>query len=210
MNDRGLKKAVHKSLFAALSILLAFILAGCSGGKAGKETAVEERLVFFGDSITYMGGWRSLLPGKQTVNLGVSGDRVEDLVDRLDEVIAARPTRLFIMAGVNDLLSGGTVEDTILDYERLLTGCEACGCAIYVQSVLPVADGLWIDAELIESFNALLRGLAEKHGAQFIDLFPIYADSEGYLLDEYTIDGLHLTNEAYRPWAEEIERIIDG
>lgn len=168
----------------------------------------KQPIVFFGDSITYLGKWEKYFAGVKVVNLGVSGDKVADLEDRIDELYAAAPGTLFIMVGVNDLLSGYTVEETITEYTKLLDMCP--DCKIYVQSVLPADAGFGSGADNIAPFNERLRALCGEKGIEYIDLFPLYDDGTGHLARAYTGDGLHLLSTAYGKWTERIRPLVEG
>ena len=210
-------KALIKFTAAAVVLAAALILTCClafktSGTDAGitdaRKTEADitqsyvkpEHIVMFGDSITYLADWSALLPGHEVVNLGVSGDKVCDLILRVDSVRREEPSKLFIMVGINDLLSGYSIKETLASYDELLTLCT--GYEVYIQSVLPVSDMFGMPAEVITGFNAELKKLASMHGAEYIDLYPVYADANGYIKTEYTGDGLHLLREAYKPWVE--------
>ena len=169
---------------------------------------MRQVIVFFGDSITYFGDWENYFGDIEVYNLGVSGDRVGDLIDRMDSVYAAKPTKLFIMAGVNDLLSGRTYSETLADWDELLNECGELGCKIYVQSVLPVAENFGLEADYIPRFNEKLEQLAREHGAEYLDIYSLYADENGDLLRECTHDGLHLIRDAYRRWVRAIENKV--
>ncbi len=53
-----------------------------------------------------------------------------------------------------------------------------------------------------QAVNGLLRELAEERGLGLIDVYDYFADEEGILPREYTGDGIHLTIEGYRRWAQ--------
>ena len=50
--------------------------------------------------------------------------------------------------------------------------------------------------------NAALKAMCERQGVTYIDLYPIFVDSDGNLKAEYTNDGLHLSGEAYLKWRD--------
>ncbi len=93
----------------------AILFASCSGGR---EAATHiERIVFLGDSITAsgdeLGGYVSLVKDSliqsskghiQVIGAGISGNRVPDLLARVDhDVIAQKPTLTIIYIGINDV-----------------------------------------------------------------------------------------------------------
>jgi lysophospholipase L1-like esterase len=50
----------------------------------------------------------------------------------------------------------------------------------------------------IQEVNARLKVLAKELGVEFLDFNHIIAKDNGYLKDEYSVDGMHLTEDAYR------------
>jgi len=50
--------------------------------------------------------------------------------------------------------------------------------------------------------NSGLKELASKYKITFVDLYPHFTDGDHRLKEEYTYDGIHLSMEGYRKWAE--------
>jgi lysophospholipase L1-like esterase len=76
-----------------------------------------QRLVAFGDSLTAdRRSWAELLrrAGLDVVNLGVPGDTTVHLVGRFEQVAAARPDLLVVLAGTNDARRHGLAADRML------------------------------------------------------------------------------------------------
>jgi lysophospholipase L1-like esterase len=53
-----------------------------------------------------------------------------------------------------------------------------------------------------------VRKIAEERGLTYIDLYDQYA-VDGELPDAMSYDGLHLTNEAYSTWYNELKSIVE-
>lgn len=169
------------------------------------EYAVESGdIVFLGDSITAGGHWNEMFPGFLVRNRGIGGDLTDDLLKRLDSVVASPVAKVFLMIGTNDL-GMGISEDILLDnYARLLDRImrERPETQIYIQSLLPRAAAY---RERVESVNAALRSLAAERGLVYVDLYPAFLADDGSICDEYSGDELHLTGVGYREW----ERLLD-
>ena len=58
--------------------------------------------------------------------------------------------------------------------------------------------------------NELLPSIAERHGAEYVDLWPAFADEDGKLSRAYTTDGLHLSGAGYKRWAEMVRPLLDN
>lgn len=176
-------------------------------------------IVFLGNSITDGCEWAELFGRRRVLNRGISGDRAEWLLDRLDPIVSGRPRKLFLMIGTNDLAAGRTPEAVAADVGRLLDrfAAESPRTRIYVQSVLPINDrdipdaswGHWKKKAEIARTNRLLETLCEgRRNVRFVDLTPLLSDDTGLLDRRYTNDGLHLTGEGYLVWRDAVAPYI--
>jgi len=60
----------------------------------------------------------------------------------------------------------------------------------------------------VNDFNERLQKLANEFGYEYVDLHSKMVDDKGELKEEFTADGLHLKEPAYRIWKAEIERTL--
>lgn len=69
-------------------------------------------IVFFGDSLTYYGDFSSVFSDKVVCNLGLRGDTIQGMIDRVEQVALLEPKVVFLMGGINDvgLLSSNDFE----------------------------------------------------------------------------------------------------
>jgi lysophospholipase L1-like esterase len=164
-------------------------------------------VVMVGDSLTERGEWWELLE-RPVANRGVAGDTVEAVRARLDDVAALDPRIVFVLVGVNDLLSGASPEALAAGHAGLIA--ELRGrlprARIVAESLLPIRDELVArDAELtsatVRRANELCRRGASAAGADWLDLHARLADPDGELDPRYSSDGLHLSGAGYRAWA---------
>ena len=176
----------------------------------------KNEIVFLGNSITDGAEWYELLGNKRIRNRGISADVTEGILLRLDAITKLKPAKIFIMIGVNDLSRNMTVDEITANYRTILERIktESPKTKVYVESVLPVnpATGMALNhtnkTELIMELNGKLKELAAGFGYTYIDLFSIMADANNHLPRKYSIDGLHLTYEAYRVWTEAIRPYV--
>jgi len=173
-------------------------------------------VVFYGDSLTAGGAWGEWYPYWTCINLGVVGDTVDGLNSRIQQVEMLQPSKCFLMVGVNDLNYGMTVEMTLRFYEKLLGDLsaleESTGVTTYVLSVLPVREGEIIYPTTngqIRQLNEGIAALAAQYGMPYVDLHALFADENGMLRQEYSYDGLHLTEAGYQVWLEAITPYVD-
>lgn len=172
--------------------------------------------VFFGDSLTAGGDWGQWYPYWTCINLGVVGDTVDGLNSRMSQVEMLQPERCFLMIGVNDLNYGASVEITLAGYEQLLGNLAAVsresGMETYVLSVLPVREGETSYATTnaqIRQLNAGIAELAQAQGMTYVDMHDLFADETGMLKEEYSFDGLHLTEAGYQAWQDALASWVE-
>lgn len=171
-------------------------------------------IVFLGNSITDGCEWAELFNNRHVKNRGISGDRSVWLLDRLDPIIEGHPKKLFVMIGINDLISGTPPEEVLANVARLIDRfqAESRWTKIYVQSILPV-NGVDLPgyerrnayAPLIVPTNKRLEALCDEKGVTYLDVWGALADHEGKLDKRYTNDGLHLMGEGYLVWRDAIK-----
>ena len=108
----------------------------------------EQRVVFYGDSITDGWGRRpdtgDFFPGKPYVNRGISGQTTPQMVVRFrQDVINLRPAAVVILAGTNDVAGNTgpmTPEMTEDNFRSMIDLAKANGIRVIVASITPAAD----------------------------------------------------------------------
>lgn len=160
-----------------------------------------------GDSITAQGEpyWSKL--SANIVNLGESGDTIPKVTARLVK-IAQVPRCLFLLIGINDLLNNATPDEIAKQYATLLDAIRARSrTPVIVQSIFPVSTkNRWGQKNsAIESANARIAAVATTHNAQYLNLSAALQGPDGALQPAYTSDGIHLSEDGYRRWIEQIE-----
>ncbi|HTP41645.1 MAG TPA: GDSL-type esterase/lipase family protein [Nitrospiria bacterium] len=185
------------------------------------------RIVTLGDSLTVgyqtpsdanpdgeptpYGQWVQELigPSAEVIVSGVNGELTGEMAFRLArDVIAVKPDVAVILGGSNDLgwhaQPAAIMRNLVTMYER----CRSAGItpvAVTVPSIRG-ADTL-IPAR--RALNQLILDYGRSRPQLAVDLFTATAEPETHRLAErYSNDGLHLTTEGYRVFAELVSRAI--
>lgn len=162
-------------------------------------------IVFLGDSITDAGDWSEYLPDVVVANRGIAGDRTDQMLARIDEVVRLQPDTLFLMAGANDVLQSKPIEEIEANYAGMLDALEdrLPETRIVIQSTLPLrGDYPLPEANArIDGLNVFLQEASQARGHTFLDVRSAVADPEGALDPNMTPDGVHLSGEAYSRWS---------
>ena len=175
--------------------------------KLGVPAAGEQRVVFYGDSITDAWG-RShgrFFPGMPWVNRGIGGQTTPQMLVRFyQDVIALRPQAVVILAGINDI-AGNTGAETLSDIENnfraMVVLAQHAHVRVVLSSVLPASHFPWrpgVDPSgEVVALNQWLKGYAAEQGATYLDYYPALLGSNGGMKPEDTLDGIHPNDAGY-------------
>jgi lysophospholipase L1-like esterase len=161
--------------------------------------------LLLGDSLTAWHDWHGLV-GKH-LNHGIPGDTTEGLLRRLPRSLSAKPERVVLTIGTNDLLQQiplETVKENYLDILNELLDIEQ----LVVFTVPPVADAPAVN-ELIIALNHWLMEQTWKYHFHFVDLYHALVNKENVLKPEYTTDGVHLSSAGYAVWEEVLKEALE-
>ena len=169
--------------------------------------AGEQRVVFFGDSITELWGrsWDTSFPGKPYVNRGISGQTSPQMVLRFhQDVVDLHPAVVVVLAGTNDIAEKTgpmTEEATLDDFRAMLEMARANGIKMVVGSIPPADDFPWnkgLEPALkIKAMNARLEAWCRSEGVVWVDYYTPLADVNGAMKPGLSLDGVHPTPAGY-------------
>ena len=178
----------------------------------------EERVIFFGDSITE--GWIAAAPGffagRPWLDRGISGQTTPQMLARFrQDVVALHPAVVVILAGTNDLAGNNGPATPEMAADNLMSMAEiarANGVRVVLSSVLPAADYPWrpgLDpAPKIVALNALIRGYAAGAGIVYLDYHAAMADEHGGMRRGLSEDGVHPNAAGYAVMAPLAETAV--
>jgi lysophospholipase L1-like esterase len=175
-------------------------------------------VLMLGNSLVRYGGWDSLLHRSDVFNAGISGDKIPCIALRLQYVCKLHPKICFIEGGINDLPAANT--DSVYScFTKIVKELRANGIIPVVNMMVYISpraginypyrkDYLAINKK-IDELNQKLQDFAKKNDVMFIDLNRfLSSNSEKMLKEEFTLDGIHLTDLAYQIWAQRILEIL--
>src|SRR5262245_47113267 len=200
----------------------AIIPAPKEGGWMKRHESFNERvkqgnadLIFIGDSITQgweVNGqalWAEYYAKRNAVNLGISGDRTQHVLWRLDHgnIEGINPKLAVLMIGTNNSstnTSAQIAEGVKLIVEKLRAKLPST--KVLVLAIFPRgADKDSAPRKVNEGANEIIKGLADDKTVYFLDIGPKFLAADGTLSREVMPDLLHLNDKSYRTWAESIE-----
>lgn len=212
-----------KTVIIILSILLLFSLVINIYFFDVKKTSIvlDENIVFFGDSITSGYKIEEFYPKNNVINSGTGGDTTENLLERMNDVYKYNPSKVFILIGINDLNRGKSIDEILDNIQRIVNNIKTNRkyTNIYIESVYPINRNVFEDKDYsfnndisndtIKELNDRLSNLCKENSIQYVDVYNNLIDSEGNLKEDYTREGLHLTDLGYFKVTSSLSKYID-
>lgn len=177
------------------------------------DPVTEDNIVFLGNSITARCDWAKLFNEPKIKNRGISGDLTFGVLERMDEVVAGHPKKVFVLIGINDI--SRNVPDSIItrNHQRIIARIrkDSPNTQIYFCTLLPVNASFqkfsnhYGKDEHVLAINEAIKKLKAKN-VTIIDLYPNFLDNENHLKAEYTEDGLHPNALGYQVWVKVFDK----
>ena len=173
-----------------------------------RQTPGSADVVMLGDSITEGVDWHEQFPEVKILNRGIGGDTSKGVLNRLDEVIGRHPRIVFLMIGVNDLLSGVPVATADANIRLIVIALVQKKIHVVLQTTIYATPQYWPEInDRINELNRSLSDLCTTSEVVCVDLNRALAD-RGALSWRFSWDGLHLNAAGYLAWKNEIEAEI--
>jgi len=183
-----------------------------------KAAAAGEKaqVIFIGDSITQ--GWEE--EGKEVwaryyahrnaVNLGISGDRTQHVLWRLDNgnLAGLRPKAAVLMIGTNNSNAEDNTVGQIADGVTAIVGKlreRLPETKILLIPIFPRAENPSTIRGKVLQVNQILQKLADERSVFWTDFGYRFVGADGTIPRELMPDYLHLSPKGYGIWAESIE-----
>ena len=163
--------------------------------------------VFLGDSLTESFDLQKHFGRNDLRNRGMSGDLTDHVLYRLEEITNARPAKVFIMIGINDITQGYEPDHILANITRILNEFKEKSpvTRLFVQSILPINHHkLFLEKSInadIYRFNLRLKSLCENLQVTFLDFHTDFLNNVGEMDEKFTYDGVHLSETGYIHWA---------
>lgn len=133
------------------------------------------------------------------INAGINGDDTDRMLWRFRQTVTTeKPEIVVIWGGINDLGAAKDQEEVMENLTKLYDLCRETGATPVACTLTPTR----LTSTKIRRLNELIRAYASEKGLVLVDLFYGLVDVEGNLRQEYSDDGVHLTQAGYRRIAE--------
>ncbi len=172
----------------------------------------SKTIVMLGNSLVREIEWSELLNRTDVVNRGISNDITEGYLNRMRFVLNVNPKICFIEGGLNDLIFNIPIDTTLNNLKKIIEIFKNKQIRPILNSVTFVSIN-FPDAtnfnKKIKTLNEGLFKIAVDNQIKIIDLNTIISEGNFRKKEYAAKDGMHLTNEAYLIWKNEILKILE-
>lgn len=191
------------------------------------------RVCFIGDSLTEfwthtgVATWKREMAPLKAANLGIAGDRTENILYRIQRLDFSRskPELAVLMMGTNNLGTptpdpDGKVVEAIQKAVTLLKTKLPATATILVLGLPPnVMEPKSDFRQRVRTFNALLAATPWPAGVKYVPVYEAFVDAEDRWKPGLTVDGTHFSATGYEelakvlkeylPAVEKVEGVVD-
>jgi lysophospholipase L1-like esterase len=176
----------------------------------GAPAAGENRVVFYGDSITDIWKLEDSFPGKPYVNRGIGGQTTPQMLVRFrQDVIDLQPKVVIILAGTNDIAGNtGPMRNEVIEgnLSSMVELARAHGIRVVLCSIMPVHNYTEKAKDFfaqrpqsrILALNDWIKDYCAKNNIVYVDYFSAMVDDKGMMKKDLADDGLHPNATGYK------------
>lgn len=171
-----------------------------------KQAPPKNEVLFVGSSSIRLWKLEESFPNLKVINRGFGGSQIVDsthFAERL--VIKHQPRVVVLYAGDNDLAAGKSPEQVASDFKSFVETVrpKLPTTQIHFISIKP-SLARWKNVEKVRAANGLIRDyIIQTPKVCYIDVFHPMLGEDGKPRPELFVkDGLHMTAEGYKIWAE--------
>jgi beta-glucosidase len=182
----------------------------------------DAELLMIGDSITqgWEGKgkkvWAEFYGKRKALNLGVSGDKTQDVLGRLENgnIEGLSPKLAVLMIGTNNIgrkADGDKSDDVVAGVKAIVEKLreKLPEMKILVIGIFPRGEQESDPPrEVIKKANEVLANLADGEKVFYLDIGDKFLAADRTLPKDVMPDFLHLSAKGYRIWAEAIEPTV--
>ena len=169
------------------------------------------KLMLVGDSMIEFFDWQDRFPDREVVNLGRSGESVEELLVRSSSIVDRNgaPDLVLIMIGTNNVAMENF--NFQAPYEGIIDTFKGAypEATLVVNSLLPMELN-YLAPDTVARVNSSLKSLAAAADALYLDVWSAMVDRTGRALEDILEDEVHLSFEGYKVWSAELEKLLEG
>ncbi|MEY4541087.1 MAG: hypothetical protein RLZZ306_2844 [Bacteroidota bacterium] len=166
--------------------------------------ASKVNILLIGDSLLAQENWNNLLSRSDLKNDAFGGAITQQILWNIKRgELVSSPKIVVIDGGINDLLAGVPTQRVLENYQQIIEVLRKRNIKIIAHLVLYTVDNEEINKNVF-ILNFLLKEYFESQKIEFIDMNTRLSDNKK-LNPNFSFDGIHLKNSAYKIWANELK-----
>lgn len=182
--DSGMSKILAGNGFVALGDSISTADTAATGGGGYGAAWPHLACALSGQRLAFRG------------NAGVAGERSDQILARVPNVVALGANIVVVMAGVNDITQGISFSAWSGNIKAIVAQLRASGIRPVLATLPPRSTSTYL-AQIIQ-WNAWLKAYARQHNLDLLDFFSVLVDPlTGLYKAGWTVDGLHPSQTAH-------------
>lgn len=184
-----------------------------------KEVVKKDKIIFLGDSITHRYDLKKYYDNKNIINQGIEGNTTKDVLERLQTgVYDYNAKKVILLIGTNDI---GDQEDPIENIKLIINKIKSHdnSIEIIVESIYPInntknskikKDVIGArNNEKIKETNKKIKEICKEKDITYVNVYDELTDKNGNLKLEYTVEGLHISDEGYKKITNVLSKYVN-
>lgn len=184
-----------------------------------KEVVKKDKIIFLGDSITHRYDLKKYYDNKNIINQGIEGNTTEDVLERLQTgVYDYNAKKVILLIGTNDI---GDQEDPIENIKLIINKIKSHdnSIEIIVESIYPINNTKnskikkdvvgTRNNEKIKETNKKIKEICKEKNITYVNVYDELTDKNGNLKLEYTVEGLHISDDGYKKITNVLSKYVN-
>lgn len=184
-----------------------------------KEVVKKDKIIFLGDSITHRYDLKKYYDNKNIINQGIEGNTTKDVLERLQTgVYDYNVKKVILLIGTNDI---GNQEDPIENIKLIINKIKSHdnSIEIIVESIYPINNTKnskikkdvvgTRNNEKIKETNKKIKEICKEKNITYVNVYEELTDKNGNLKLEYTVEGLHISDEGYKKITNVLSKYVN-
>ena len=184
-----------------------------------KEVVKKDKIIFLGDSITHRYDLKKYYDNKNIINQGIEGNTTKDVLERLQTgVYDYNVKKVILLIGTNDI---GVQEDPIENIKLIINKIKSYddSIEIIVESIYPINNTKnskikkdvvgTRNNEKIKETNKKIKEICKEKNITYVNVYDELTDKNGNLKLEYTVEGLHISDEGYKKITNVLSKYVN-
>ena len=180
-----------------------------TAGTPGHRSPLESPPNGSGDETSQYAFWlMQVHPDWMVLNRGINGERSDQIAARFErDVVRIAPAAVIIIAGVNDIYQGRSVDQVTSQLHDMYARARQAGIPVVAGTIIPFNTATPDQNARMRQVNGWIR---QQPDVAFVDTRSAVAASGSPDRLFESPDGLHPSPAGYRRMADAIEPVIQG